>query len=103
MMICTLKFQQHRLFCTGILVLILLLDYFNSYACACSLEITVQTKMTEEHSLVFSAFHVDGLVSNFSFRKVQDYIKTKKIKDLDDLMCFLNLFCNLEVNLCIYL
>jgi hypothetical protein len=67
-----------------VLVLLpMLIDCFNGYTRAHSLDITAQIKIMEEPSLVFIGF-IAWYLSLVVFRKVQDCVMEEDSEDLTD-------------------
>jgi hypothetical protein len=96
--------QAIRLLFPGILVLVLLpmvIDYFNGYVRACSLSIAAQIKIMGEPSLVFSGQWF-GIYLRLPLEKYKIVSLKKEFKDLEDLLVsFGHYFVIVEVSSCI--
>jgi hypothetical protein len=77
-------------------------DYFNGYACACSLGIAAQIKIVGESSSVLSGLWFDCLWLPSGTYKIVSW-KKKEFEDFEDLPVFLRLyFVIIGVSLCIF-
>jgi hypothetical protein len=84
--------QVVRLFCPDMLVLVLLpmlIDYFNGCARACSLGIVAQIKIMGELSLVFTGLWFCFIRLPSEKYKIMSW-KKKEFEDLEDLLIFLD-------------
>jgi hypothetical protein len=86
--------QVVRLFCPDMLVLVLLpilIDYFNGCTRACSLGIVAQIKIMEEPSLVFTCLWFSFIRLPSEKYKIISWEK-KEFEDLEDLLIFFRLY-----------
>jgi hypothetical protein len=75
-----------------VLVLLpILIDYFNDYTRARSLDIAAQIKIMEEPSLVFTG-SIAWYLYLVAFRKVQDCVMEEDSEDLTDLLVSFRLY-----------